>query len=150
MTKHNSEPVKPRGTRFKPGKSGNPAGKPRGTRNATTVALETLLDGQAQALTQKAIELGLAGDLTALRICMDRIIPPRKDRHVPFSFPKIGKAADAVTAAAAIVEAVAHGELTPSEAGELTRVLESYSRILEAADHEERLKRLEANLQGRL
>jgi hypothetical protein len=149
MTKPDNTGRKQAG-RFAKGKSGNPEGRPRGTRNSTTVALESLLDGQAQALTQKAIELALTGDLTALRICLDRIMPPRKDRHVPFAFPKIAKAADAVTAAAAIVEAVAAGDLTPSEASELTRVLESYSRILEAADHEERLKRLEANLQGRL
>ena len=65
-------------TQFKRGQSGNPAGKPKGTRNATTLALEALLDGQASALTQKAINLTLAGDMAALRLCLDRILPPRK------------------------------------------------------------------------
>lgn len=71
-------------TRFKPGKSGNPEGRPKGSRNATTLALETLLDGQATALTQTAIDLALTGDMAALRLCLDRILPARKDRPVTF------------------------------------------------------------------
>jgi hypothetical protein len=74
--------------RFVKGQSGNPRGRPKGARNTTTVALETLLDGQAQALTQKAIDLALAGDITALRLCLDRILPVRKDR--PFCDPAAG------------------------------------------------------------
>jgi hypothetical protein len=54
-------------TTFKPGQSGNPAGKPRGSRNRTTLAVEALLDGEAETLTRKAIELAKAGDLAALR-----------------------------------------------------------------------------------
>ena len=97
-------------TRFKPGQSGNPAGKPKGTRNATTLALETLLDGQATALTQKAIDLALTGDMTALRLCVDRILPPRKDRPVTFDFPKITTAAEAATTLSAVLGAVAAGD----------------------------------------
>ena len=74
-------------TQFKPGQSGNPAGKPKGTRNATTLALEILLDGQATALTQKGIDLALAGDMAALRLCLDRILPLRKGRPVTFVLP---------------------------------------------------------------
>ena len=65
--------------RGRPGQSGNPEGRPKGSRNVTTLALETLLDGQAAALTQKAIDLALSGDMAALRLCLDRILPPRKD-----------------------------------------------------------------------
>jgi hypothetical protein len=65
---------------FKPGKSGNPSGKPKGARNKTTVAMEKLLDDDAATITSKAIELAKNGDLTALRLCLERIIPPRKDR----------------------------------------------------------------------
>jgi hypothetical protein len=83
------------------------------------------------------------------RWAADRLAPARKDRHVSFELPKIEQAADAAKASAAIVQAVADGEITPSEASELTRVLESYSRILEVADHEERLKRLESLQQER-
>ncbi len=57
--------------------------------NATTLALEALLDGQASALTQKAINLALAGDMAALRLCLDRILPPRKDSPVAFELPEM-------------------------------------------------------------
>ncbi|SFO74334.1 hypothetical protein SAMN05216330_104457 [Bradyrhizobium sp. Ghvi] len=141
---------KQRGRRFLPGQSGNPSGRPKGARNATTLAVEALLDGEAQTLTRKAIELAKDGDLTALRLCLERICPPRKDRPVPFASPAISTAADAVKAVAAIVQAVGAGELTPSEAGELTKIVEGYARILEVADHEERLKKLEGLQSERL
>ena len=97
-------------TQFKPGQSGNPAGKPKGTRNATTLALEALLDGQASALTQKAINLALAGDMAALRLCLDRILPPRKDSPVAFELPEIKTLNDAVPAMGALVKAVGQGD----------------------------------------
>ena len=129
---------------MQPGQSGNPAGRPKGSRNAITVAMECLLEGDAEAIMQKAIELAKSGDSSALRMCMDRLFPPRKDRHVSFALPKLNRAADAAQASAAIVEAVASGELTPSEAGELSKIVDVYTRALQAADFEERLERLEA------
>lgn len=152
MTENRKNGKSTRGKPFEPGnggrfQAGNP-GRPRGARNAVTVAVEALLDGEAEKLTRKAIELANAGDLTALRLCLERICPPRKDRPVPFAAPTISTAGDAAQAVAAIVQAVAAGELTPAEAGDLTKVVESYARILEAADHEERLRKLEANLNG--
>ena len=114
---------------FAPGVSGNPAGRPRGSRNKTTIAVEALLEGQAEALTQKAIERALAGDATALRICMDRIAPPRRDRPTPFALPRLKEAADARDAFAAVVRAVAEGELTPSEAVTLAGLIEQFADV---------------------
>src|SRR5689334_561466 len=112
-------------SRFQPGQSGNPKGKPKGARHKTTLAVERLLDADAKNLTKKAFELAKAGDLTALRLCLERICPPRKDRPVPFEMPKLEAPADALRAATAIVSAVALGELSPGEAGELAKVVES-------------------------
>ena len=106
-----------RAGRFPKGQSGNPAGKPKGTRNATTLALEALLDGQASALTQKAIDVALTGDIPALRLCLDRILPPRKDSPVAFDLPEMKTLNDTVSAMGAIVKAVGDGDLTPTEAG---------------------------------
>jgi Family of unknown function (DUF5681) len=128
---------------FKPGKSGNPKGRPKGARNATTVALESLLDGQATALTQKAIELALTGDLTALRICLDRILPPRKDRLVTFDFPMITSIAEAATTMSSILTAVAAGEITPAEAAEISKLVDTYVKAVEATELAERIARLE-------
>src|SRR5271166_5794025 len=81
---------------FKPGQSGNPAGKPKGARNKTTLAVEALLDGEAEALTRKAIEKALEGDSVALRLCLERIIPVRRERPTPFAMPKLEEAAGAL------------------------------------------------------
>jgi hypothetical protein len=131
-------------TKFKPGQSGNPSGRPKGSRHKTTIAIEQLLDGEAEEITRKAIEKAKEGDITALRLCLDRLAPPRKDRHIEFSLPKMQKASDAANASAAIVKAASCGDLTPSEAAELLKIVESYSRTLQASDFEERLEQLES------
>ncbi|QRM32083.1 hypothetical protein JO965_21110 [Microvirga sp. VF16] len=122
---------------------GNP-GRPKGSRNKATLALEALLDGEAEALTRKAVEMALDGDTTAMRLVMDRIMPPRKDRPVMFALPKLETPADAVKASAALVEAVASGDLTPSEAEDLSRLVDRFIRAVEATDILERLESLEA------
>jgi hypothetical protein len=107
------------------------------------LALETLLDGQATALTQKAIDLALTGDMAALRLCLDRILPPRKDRPVTFTLPPINGAQDAATTVSALLAAVASGELTPADAGEISKLIEAYVKAFETAELAERLERLE-------
>ena len=129
---------------FESGQSGNPNGRPAGARNKSALAIEALLYGDAEAITKKVVELAKTGDMAAIRLCMDRLCPPRKDRHVLFALPPLTRPADAVNASAAIAAAVAAGELTPSEAGDLMRVVDGYARALEAADFEARLAKLEA------
>ena len=101
------------------------------------------LDDDAATITSKAIELAKDGDLTALRLCLERIIPPRKDRPVNFDMPEIKTPADALVATTAIIRAVSEINLTPSEAAELSKVVENFTRVAEAADLAERIKRLE-------
>jgi Family of unknown function (DUF5681) len=115
---------------FPPGHSGNPAGRPKGARNRSTVAAESLLEGEAERLTRKAIELALAGDSTALRLCMERLVPPRKDRAIEFALPPLTSADDAGKAIAAIVSAVAEGEITPSEAITVAGLVEACRRTI--------------------
>jgi uncharacterized protein DUF5681 len=130
-------------TRFKPGQSGNPDGRPRGSRNATTLALEALLDGQSETLTQKAIDLALGGDMGALRLCLDRILPPRKDRPVSFTLPSINSAQDAAAIVSSVLTAVASGEITPTDAAEVGKLIDSYVKAYETAELADRLDRLE-------
>src|SRR5215470_2314050 len=82
--------------------------------------------------------------MAALRLCMDRIAPPRRDRHVQFDLPPIATSIDAVVASTTLVAAVSAGELTPSEASDLGKLLEAHVRVIEAAEFEERLAKLEA------
>lgn len=126
---------------------GNP-GRPKGSRNKTTLALEALLDGEAEAITRKAVEVALTGDPTAMRLVMERIIPPRRDRPVMFALPKLETASDAVKAMGAVVEAVAAGDLTLGEAGELTKLVENFSNVLKAEDLQKRVEALEAAMES--
>ena len=103
------------GGRFQKGNSGNPGGRPPGSRNKTTLAVDALLDGEAETLTRKAIEKAMDGDMTALRLCLDRIAPVRKDRPVTFLFPPITGASDAAKASESLSAAVSAGEVTPFE-----------------------------------
>ena len=91
---------------YKKGQSGNPAGKKPGTRNKTTVALETLLDGEADNLTRKAISMALEGDATMMRLCIERVISARKDRPINFDLPPMVTTKDASQALLKILEAV--------------------------------------------
>jgi len=131
------------GKPFEPGQSGNPAGKTKGTRNRTTVALEAILQDEAESITRKAIELAQAGDTVALRLCMDRLIPVRKDRPITFTLPEIETAADLTKATRALLQGVANGEITPSGAAELSKLVEAHTKAIEAVDFAGRLAALE-------
>lgn len=130
--------------RWKPGQSGNPAGKPKGARHKATQAVEALLEGQAEALTQKAIEKALEGDGVALRLCLERIAPARKDAAVCFDLPAIASASDTVTASSALLEAVAAGDVTPDEASRIMGLLTSHKALVEVCELERRIEALEA------
>ena len=108
-----------RGRPFERGTSGNPSGRPKGHRNKATLAMEELLDGDAPALTRKVIERALEGDMVAMRLCLERVLPPRRDRPVAFALPKVELVKDVPAAAAAIPEACADGMLSPGEAAEI-------------------------------
>lgn len=119
------------------------SGKPRGTRHKTTVAILSLLDGQAEALSRKAIDLALEGDTVALRLCLERIAPPRKDAPVQFDLPPMESAADAAKAASSVLSAVSMGELTPAEGAHVMGLIETYRRTLETTEIEARIAALE-------
>jgi Family of unknown function (DUF5681) len=129
---------------WRPGQSGNPKGRVQGSRHKTSLAVENLLDGEAEVLTRKAIELAKDGDLAALRLCMDRICPVRRDRHVAFTLPTLKTPADAMQAISSIAQAVSEGQLTPSEAGELAKLLDGFARVVETVNFEARLAALES------
>lgn len=130
-------------TQFEPGRSGNPGGRPKGSRNRSTQALENILEGESEALTRRAIELALDGDTVALRMCMDRLMPVRKDRPITFTLPDIETPADLTKATRALMQGVADGEITPGEAAELSKLVDAHVKAISAADFAERLAALE-------
>ena len=122
--------------------AGNP-GKPRGTRHKATQAVLALLDGEAEALTRQAVTMALGGDGAALRLCLERIAPPRRDAPVQFDLPRMKTAHDAATAAGAVLESVATGDLTPTEGAHIMALVETYRRTLETTELEARVAALE-------
>ena len=96
------------------------------------------------ALTRKAVELALSGDPIALRLCLDRLIPPRRGRKVQLAnVPPVSGVAELGPTMAAITTAATTGEITPGEAAELARVVEIYARAVEVTDFDRRLRQLE-------
>ncbi len=132
--------------RFVPGKSGNPFGRPKGARNRATKAAEAILSGEAEALTRKCVEVALAGDVTALRLCLERILPAQRGRTVEFDVPVLESPADIAAATAKLVVAVGAAEITPDEALTISRALEGTRRAFETEQLEHRLTALEQNV----
>lgn len=122
--------------------TGNP-GRPHGARHKATLAAQALLDGETEALTRQAIAMALAGDAAALRLCLERIVPPRKDAPAPFTLAPMSTAKDAAKAAASVLDAVALGDLTPAEGAQVMALVESYRSALETSDLEARIAALE-------
>lgn len=127
--------------RFRRGVSGNPRGRPVGSRNHATLAAATLLEGEAEAITRKAVELALAGDPVALRLCVERILPPMRER------PRPAIAADGPRdAVAQVSERVLAGEMDVEQGFRMIafvdRLAELYERLPIAPGEEEQRQML--------
>jgi hypothetical protein len=129
---------------FIKGQSGNPAGREKGSRNRATMLVEQLFDGAGGALANKAVQMALDGDAAALRLCVGRIIAPRRHRPTPFTLPPLATAADCAPAISAIAAAASDGAISTAEASELSQIVDSFIRALEAGEIEARLQRLES------
>jgi Family of unknown function (DUF5681) len=129
--------------RFKKGQTGNPKGRTPGTRNKATLAAEALLDGDAANLTRKCVELALAGDVTALRLALERILPPRKSRPVEIAFGDLEGAGGLARASGAVLAALGRGEIAPDEAQAIGAVVEFFGSALERRELAARIDALE-------
>ena len=124
---------------FTTGKSGNPSGRPKGIQDKRT-ALRDLLTPHAPDLVAKAVELAMQGDTTALRMCIDRLIPPLKPQATQTQLDASGTLSER---GEAILKAIAAGELDPSTASSLIGALATQAKLLEVTAIEERLTALE-------
>lgn len=129
---------------FVPGYVANPLGRPRGARGKAAVLAEALIHADCETIITKLIEAAKAGDVSAAKLLMDRLLPTKKDRHIVFSLPHIKTAADASFALNRILEGVSTGEITPTEGDSLSRLVESSTRIIELTLLEHRVDALEA------
>jgi uncharacterized protein DUF5681 len=128
---------------FQPGQSGNPAGRPRGSRNRSTMMIAALLDEDGPRLMREAIDRALDGDSLLLRCCVTRMVPVPRGRPVELELAEGKGAGDVLASLAATVRAMAEGTISPLEAADVAVVLEGQRRAIETHDLERRLRRLE-------
>lgn len=134
-------------TRGVPFARGNP-GRRKGSRNKTTIAVEALIEGQHAALTAKLIAKALEGDMTALKLCLDRLAPVRRDAPVCIDLPEVKDARGLVAASAAVLAEMAKGDITPPEAASIMATLSAHKQLIETFDLEVRLKEVEKRMQA--
>ncbi|MBU0584753.1 MAG: hypothetical protein KKB66_18470 [Alphaproteobacteria bacterium] len=139
----------PKDTRFKPGQSGNPNGRPAGSRSKVCVALDALGEGEAEAIVKAMIESAKAGDGQAGRTILDRVWPPRKGARLQFDLPEVTRADDLPGAIASVNRQVADGEISPDEASLIVGLLDAHRRSIETSELAGRLDALEARLAKR-
>jgi hypothetical protein len=137
-----AQPVNAGGKRDTRFKAGNP-GKPKGTRHRATLIAEALIDGSGELLVKKCVEMALGGDAAAMRLVMERLCPPRRERPVSLAMPKINAASDLIGAAAALTDATAAGDITPGEAASLSALVGNVAKAIETVEIVARLERLE-------
>lgn len=137
---------KNQGHRWAKGKSGNPAGRPKGSRHAALLALDSIGAEAAEEIMKVAVGLAKGGDLRACELLLGRLWPPRKGRAVQFDLPPMKSPADLPAVLAAIVNAVTTGVLTPEEGRDVASMVEGQVRAFESAELERRIAALE---QGR-
>ena len=105
-----------------------------------------MMQGEAEAVTRKAIDLALAGDSVALRLVMERLVSPVRERPVNVALPRINAASDLIAAASALTDAVASGDITPGEAASLSTLVGNVSKAIETIELSERLAKIEERL----
>jgi len=122
-------------------------GRPQGSRNKATIALQTLLDEEGEQITRKAIELAKAGDSTALRLVLERLIPPVRERRLSLELPRIETPAGVLEAIGAVMDAVGAGKITPSEGQTLAGLLEAQRKHMETVELEARIAAVEQSIE---
>jgi hypothetical protein len=128
--------------KFRKGQSGNPSGRPKGAKDKRT-ALREILDNHSEELVGKAVELALQGDLSALRLCFDRLMPPLRSKDTSLIIEGMASADRPSLRANKVMEAVSTGSISPTEASSLMNTILSQTKILEIDDLERRLTQLE-------
>ena len=127
---------------FEPGCPGGP-GRPAGSRNKATLALDQIADDAGKAILEMMVEAAKSGDLRAAELVLQRIWPARKSRPIALTLPPIQSASDVVAAVGAVADAVGAGDITPDEGQAVASILEAKRKAIETVELERRLSALE-------
>jgi hypothetical protein len=145
MTEYDKKAT-PKSGPWQKGRSGDPAGRRKGRRNKATLAMEALLEGSVEQLIAKAVGMALKGDVAAMRLCLERILPARKDRLICLDLPPIETGGHISGAVSAILTAISEGQLTPGEGEMMINILSVKTKILAGEDWERRVEKVEKTI----
>lgn len=134
---------------WKKGTSGNPRGRPKGSRNQATLLAIAAMEGELKDVVRVVIDAAKGGDMAAARLVVDKLIPAVRERALSIDLPAVATADDCATAQAKVLAAVAAGDLLPSEGEALAGLIEQQRRSLETSDLAERLAAIEEQLKDR-
>jgi hypothetical protein len=134
--------------RFKKGQPPGP-GRPTGSRNKTAPWREAVTDEDTDKVIRVVHEHAVQGDMRAASIMLARTWPHHRGRAIPLDLPTVETTGGLVQAQAAVVAAMAKGEITPAEAASVASVLEAQRRAIETNDHEKRLQEIEEALKAK-
>ncbi len=129
---------------FIKGQSGNPKGKPKGTRHTATQISYALMEGRLEQVLETVLERAVGGDITACKMIIDKVLPCPKDRSINIALPRIDDLKGVSLAQTKILEAVSNGEVTPNEGERITSIIESRRKLIETIELEARISRLES------
>jgi len=125
---------------FQKGQSGNPAGRPKGIRDRR-VALRSMLEPHSNALVEKSVELALNGDTQALKLCLERLIPPIRSAEMPVQAEIAGETL--ADQARSVVNLAGSGEHTLREVTGLMQAVATMARVIDVDELERRIAALE-------
>lgn len=146
MTDTDIEIFKPRGRPFERGQSGNPAGRPRGARNSSTLLAQALVADATDELVQRFIAEARNGNMPALLLAIKRILPQCRPPPLQFKLPTLESPADASRAINSILAGLAAGELTESEVKTLIGLVETYLKVHSETETDRRLTAIEEKI----
>jgi hypothetical protein len=131
--------------KFHKGASGNPKGRPPGSRNKSTLLYEQLFEGGAEELINKAMEMAKNGDVRALALCLDRILPAKRERSINLELRPVQTPQDLPNSFQDITTAIAEGRITPGEGESLSNILATQAQFLSSVDFDRRLAQMESH-----
>lgn len=133
-------------TKFQKGKSGNPAGRPKGSKNRATLLALAAMEGDLTAIVKKIVAEAKNGDMAAARLVVDKLIPAAKDRPIDITLPRMKDLSGCRDALAEVIQAVADGDLLPGDGERLSAMIEFQRKGLEGAEIMLRLAAIEERL----